>query len=336
MQLLGFSISMGIWVCFFITLQNTVLGFLGISIIESWPIMISPSIVGFLGGGKEGLTSYLKTGSTGAAAGCILMVLSTFLSPFLGNHGTFLLRAVIVAVIILLGQIMPKWFGGSTFLVFAVSTAGNFSQPFQVFITRLVSMNIGVLIFMFIEQKLESRLILFPKKDTVCVNNKASYLPQQPVRIDFHNKSNEGFAYSAAYIMRFFNREAHGISLKRNFPGKLMNGLVLPKGICTFFKKEGFLIDYYKGTLSTLRERVSEGIPVIVLIYASAFDYTLHYVPVVGYDEEYFYLAESIEALQNCRGDSFSRRLTYQEMFLLWNVSNQPCKFSYFVIRRAK
>lgn len=335
-QLLGFSISMGIWVCFFIVLQNKVLGFWGISLVESWPIMISPSIIGFLGGGREGLISYLKTGSTGVAAGCLLMVLSTLLSPVLGSYGAFLLRAVLVAVLIFLGQIMPKWFGGSMFLIFAISTAGNFPQPFQLFLIRLVSINVGVLIFMFIEQELESRMILFPREDPVCLSSRASYLPRQPVRIDVHDMGNEGFAYSAAYVMRFFNCEAHGDRLKQNFPGMIMNGLVLPRGICTFFKRQGFTIDYYRGTLSTLRQRVSEGVPVIVLIHASAFDHTLHYVPVIGYDEEYFYLAESISYLQNCKGDSFSRRLTYQEMYLLWNVANQPCRFSYFVIRKEE
>ena len=47
----------------------------------------------------------------------------------------------------------------------------------------------------------------------------------------------------------------------------------------------------------------------------------LNYVPVVGYDETYIYLAESLPELVNCESEYYNRRVEIKEFKKLWNTA---------------
>ena len=149
----------------------------------------------------------------------------------------------------------------------------------------------------------------------------ASYLIQQNNRIDFQNNT-ECAAFSTAYLLRHFGMEADGEALYTHFPSKTKTGTIYPKGIRTVLRKNGFKTNYYKGNINTLKYEVSKGNPVIAFIKVQKDRNELHFVPVVGYDKEYIYLAESLKHLVNCDDEhkSYNRKVPIDEFKQLWNV----------------
>lgn len=149
----------------------------------------------------------------------------------------------------------------------------------------------------------------------------ANYLIPQNNRIDFQQNS-ECAAFSTAYLLRHFGIEAEGESLYKYFPSKTKAGNVYPKGIREVLRKKGFKTNYYKGNINTLKYEVSKGTPVIVFIKVQKDRNYLHFVPVVGYDQNYIYLAESLKHLVNCDDGlkSYNRKVPINEFKKLWNV----------------
>lgn len=149
----------------------------------------------------------------------------------------------------------------------------------------------------------------------------ANFLIQQNNRIDFQ-KNNECAAFSTAYLLRHFGMEDDGEALYTHFPSKTRAGTVYPKGIRTVLRKKGFKTRYNKGNVNTLKYEVSKGTPVIVFIKSQKDRNYLHFVPVVGYDEEYIYLSESVRHLVNCDDDHkrYNRKVPINEFKKLWNV----------------
>ncbi len=150
----------------------------------------------------------------------------------------------------------------------------------------------------------------------------SNYLIKGNKRIEIQNKR-ECAALSTAYMLRHFGMKADGKELYTNFPCKTSSGEVYPKGIRKVLKEKGFKTSYYKGNINTLKHEVSKGNPVIVFIKVQNRHHSLHFVPVVGYDEDHFYLAESLEPLINSKDNSsFNRKVPISEFKKLWNIKN--------------
>ena len=151
----------------------------------------------------------------------------------------------------------------------------------------------------------------------------ANYLIQQNNRIDFQNNT-ECAAFSTAYLLRHFGMEAEGKALYTHFPSKTKAGTVYPKGIRSVLRKNGFKTNYYKGNINTLKYEVSKGTPVIVFIKVQKDRNNLHFVPVVGYDAEYIYLAESLKHRVNCEDNQkhYNRKVPIHEFKKLWNIKS--------------
>lgn len=147
----------------------------------------------------------------------------------------------------------------------------------------------------------------------------ATYVIEQVNRIDVQGGV-ECAAFSTAYSLRHFGIEADGTELYKNFPSKTKTGTVYPKGIRTVLQQMGFQTTYYRGTIDTLKHEVSKGTPVITFIKVQPDKPHLHFVPVVGYDEHYMYLAESIERLANCEATFYNRKVPIQQFKKLWNT----------------
>ena len=149
----------------------------------------------------------------------------------------------------------------------------------------------------------------------------ADYLIQQGNRLEFQNNT-ECAAFSIAYVLRHFGMAEEGDALYMNFPSKTRAGNVYPKGIRTVLQKRGFKTNYYKGNVSTLKSEVSKGAPVIVFIKVQEGSNNLHFVPVVGYDKDYIYLAESLKRLVNCEDEQnrYNRKVPIDEFKKLWNI----------------
>lgn len=142
-------------------------------------------------------------------------------------------------------------------------------------------------------------------------------------RIDFQKKY-ECSAFSTAFLLRHFDIKADGIQIYNEMPNKMRSGCVYPKEIRNYLKNKGFKTMFYKGTIHSLKRQVSKGIPVIAFIKVNLEKNDTHYVPVVGYDEEYIYIAESLNYLANCQESDgvYNRKVPIRDFKKLWNIKN--------------
>lgn len=176
------------------------------------------------------------------------------------------------------------------------------------------------------------RYYSLPKKDDMySVKIPSTYFISSPNRTEVQ-KNVECAAFSSAYVLRHFGIESEGDELYRRYPRKLLDGTFYPKAIIVFFKKLGYSATYLRGNVTTLRKQISRGVPVILLIRVHSDRRFLHFVPVVGYDETHFYLAESLDFKRNCDEVQYNRKISVNELESLWNTWLPFSRNSYIVI----
>lgn len=154
-------------------------------------------------------------------------------------------------------------------------------------------------------------------------------------RIDMQ-KGFQCSAFSTAYVLRHFDKEVDGGTLYSVMPHKMKSGYVYPKGVYDMLRSYGMKVKYCRGNLNALKVDLQKGNPVIVMIRVQKDKDWLHYVPVVGFDEEHVFLAESLSELINCKNVLYNRRLRNEEFMQLWNTAmlKQPFyKNTYFVTK---
>ena len=145
------------------------------------------------------------------------------------------------------------------------------------------------------------------------------YILAVPNRIDFQ-RSTECSGFSAAHVLRSLGMEADGNEMYSRMPGKLRNGAVLPKNLKKILQNSGFKVKYCKGNLNTIKSLLGEGKRVIAFMKTRPDKHWLHYVHVVGYDEEHIFIADSLRELANCKEEYYNRRLSYAEFLKLWDT----------------
>lgn len=178
--------------------------------------------------------------------------------------------------------------------------------------------------------------IAIPKYSRRCALSK--FMIEKKNRVDIQQNV-ECSAFSSAYVMRHWGVEANGEELYKVIPNKMKDGYVYPKGILHLLPQYGFKVKYYIGNLNALKNEVSKGNPVIVMIKIDKDRRWLHYVPVVGYDEDNIYIAESLDYLVNCKEGHYNRKVEISEFKKLWNTSmlKMPLyKNTYIAIEKIK
>lgn len=146
------------------------------------------------------------------------------------------------------------------------------------------------------------------------------YVITKSNRIEFQN----GYAcsaFSSAYVLRHWDIKESGDELYEVITNKMKDGYVYPKGIQKLLPQYGFRVKYCSGNINALKNEVSKGNPVIVMIRTHVDKNWLHYVPVVGYDEHYIFIAESLEEFANCKEPYYNRKIAIGEFKKLWNTS---------------
>ena len=148
-----------------------------------------------------------------------------------------------------------------------------------------------------------------------------SYIIDTPNRTEKQGEF-ECAAFSSAYVLRHFGMEAEGFDLYDKIPGKfkMTGGMVYPKGVSYCFAAQGVKSQYCRGNLHLLKEEVAKGVPVIVMMKIREDKKWLHYVPVVGYDDTYIYLAESYAPLVNCDEKLYNRKVEAKTFERLWDT----------------
>lgn len=146
-------------------------------------------------------------------------------------------------------------------------------------------------------------------------------------------------AYSSAYVLRHFGIEADVEKLYKEMPNKMKNGYVYPKGIPKILSGYGLSVKYCRGNLNALKNDLTKGNPIIIMIRTGINEKYLHYVPVVGYDEQYIFIAESIKEYENCSEQFYNRKIDNKIFMKLWNTAALKMPFyrnTYFVVEKDK
>lgn len=149
-------------------------------------------------------------------------------------------------------------------------------------------------------------------------------------------------AFSSAYVLRHFGEAAEGMDIFADFPNQAPDGGIFPEGIVNYFKGKGYQAEFRQnGTVAEIKGLVSQGVPVIVFIHTEEPHKTVHsthYIPVVGYDEEYLYFAESIQGLANCENEEnpvYNRKTELSKFERLWLNIDGVWDNPYFVIAKG-
>lgn len=185
-----------------------------------------------------------------------------------------------------------------------------------------------------------------PSSETVSETPKTtfpeSYMITTENRIDYQ-PGLECSAFSSAYILRHYGEEADGLKLYENFPGRLPEGGAMPSGIATYFSDNGYKASFNSdGTVDQLKELVSQGAPVIVFIHVEEpyeTTHNTHYIPIVGYDTDNFYFAESLEDYANCKDEkdtSYNRKTDIAKFERLWDNIDGMWNNPYFLIDKME
>ena len=140
---------------------------------------------------------------------------------------------------------------------------------------------------------------------------------------------------SSAYLLRFYGENINGVVLfnQPTFPCKHSEG-AYPKCFKVLFEEqyENFTTEYYTGSTNDLKNAISKGIPVIVLLFNGK---TLHYVPVIGYDNDYFFIQDSVNEYRNvvdCK--SFNRTVEISVFDKMWNIPIESCGRLFVIVKK--
>lgn len=200
---------------------------------------------------------------------------------------------------------------------------------------------LGVIVVCFINYMIITTVVDFylmgritPKLSLKC--KVSEYVIEKQNRIDIQT-GYQCSAFSAAYILRHYDIQATGEEIYPIIPNKMKDGYVYPKGLRHLLSNHGFKVKYCRGNLKTLEREICKGNPVIVMIRVRIDKEWLHYVPLVGFDERYVFLAESLQELVNCDCTFYNRRVEKKEFLRLWNTAmvRQPLyKNTYMVVEK--
>lgn len=144
-------------------------------------------------------------------------------------------------------------------------------------------------------------------------------------------------AFAVAYLLRHFGIDADGVDIYNQMPYKMKNGCVYPKGLRKILQKYGLYAKYHSGNFRALQNEVCKGAPVIVMIRVRTDKDWLHYVPVVGFDDRYVFVAESLPELVNCNCKYYNRKIKKKYFLQLWNTAmlKQPLfKNTFYVVKK--
>ena len=187
-----------------------------------------------------------------------------------------------------------------------------------------------IVILLFLAASLCFLAYISPPKDEV----KLLHYPQEffcesaENRIDYQTDG-KCAAYAAAYLLRYLGEEADGEELfpelKRSF------GFVSAHSITDVFEQHGYRATAWHGRVDTLKQRLTEGYPIIVFIRIPG---DTHYAVVVGYDEQYIYLADSMEENANAADTRYNRVLTTETFEDVWWTGTLLPANIYIVVNR--
>ena len=172
-----------------------------------------------------------------------------------------------------------------------------------------------------------------PIKDRISCENlpKQIYVYSEDNYYAFQSGS-DCSGYATAYILRNQGIEVEGADLYKEFDNFF--GYVAVHNIVDKLKDYDIKAHAYHGNIETLKCRLNQGNPVIALVTITINRPDgLHYFAVVGYDEEYIYVADSTRPYTNIYDKKqYNRKLTYEQFENIWDTSIYPVNNVYITV----
>lgn len=144
--------------------------------------------------------------------------------------------------------------------------------------------------------------------------------------IDFQ-EGNECSAYASAFVMRHLGKQIAGPDLYRDV--RRIFGFVPVSHVVSLFQNYGYHAEACHGDLNTMKRHLIDGVPVIAFVRVPG---DTHYVVIVGYDEDFIYLVDSIYDNSNADGGWYNRKLRAGEFENIWKTDMYPVENIYIVV----
>lgn len=138
---------------------------------------------------------------------------------------------------------------------------------------------------------------------------------------------NECSAYAAAFVMRHLGEQITGPELYCDI--HRIFGFVPVHHVVSLFQNYGYHAEAYHGDINTMKERLTDGVPIIAFVSIPG---DTHYIVIVGYDEDFIYLVDSISDYSNADGGWYNRKLSVKEFEEIWRTNMYPVKNIYIVV----
>ncbi len=155
-----------------------------------------------------------------------------------------------------------------------------------------------------------------PPKDDVDIFDYPSefFCKTEENRIDYQTDG-KCAAYASAYLLRHLGEDLSGEELAPEI-GRIF-GFVPANKIVDVFHRRGYQAKACHGSVGSLKQRLTEGYPILVFIRILK---DTHYAVVVGYDEQYIYLADSLAENANASDVQYNWVLTTEEFESVWET----------------
>ena len=176
----------------------------------------------------------------------------------------------------------------------------------------------------------------FPIPKVIRKCKKKAYMINSNNRIDYQQGS-DCSGYSPAYVFRHLGIDIDGPSAYKQIPFKLWRGSVTGMGIILLCLKYKVKVMLRIGNIEALKDSVCKGIPVVVLTRTVVGSRWLHYITVVGFDEEFIYTADSMKEHVNSENTPYNRKIPISDFNKIWLTSKiyQPLMFNLFFEMKA-
>ena len=141
-------------------------------------------------------------------------------------------------------------------------------------------------------------------------------------------------AYSTAYVLRSLGVDVDSKEFYEQAEPKSKEGAVPYEAMQAGAERYGYKLESGMISLAALKYEVSKGVPVIVGIEIAPGNSLPHFLPIVGYDEDNIYAAESVGIYANEKRNHYNRKIKTDTFKELWWTKGKNHNVAIRVVRK--
>lgn len=126
--------------------------------------------------------------------------------------------------------------------------------------------------------------------------------------------------YASAYVLRSLGEDADGLELYNDISNKNYDGTVPPETLVEYLVEKGYSVKLCSGTMTQMKHEISKDTPVIAFVRVSPKENYYHYLPIVGFDKENIYAADSLQYMENANNEYYNRMIGNSDFDMMWET----------------